>query len=88
MSRVEELARRRRALVRRCAVEREALGDLGQRVSAPLIWVDRGLSVAPWLVGLGAVAAFAARPRRLVHWGGHALDLALMLLRLRKASRD
>ena len=87
MSRVEELAQRRRALVRRCAVERDAIGGMGRRFSAPLSWVERGLSVAPWLVGLGAVAVLAARPKRLLHWGGHALDLALMLLRLRRGSR-
>ena len=87
MSRVDELARRRRALVRRCATEREAIGGLAQRISAPLIWVDRGLGVAPWIVGLGAVAMLATRPKKLLHWGGHVLDLALMLLRLRREAR-
>jgi hypothetical protein len=87
MSRVEDLARKRRMLIRRCAAERDTLAALGQRVAGPLTWVDRGLSFAPWLLGAGSVALFAARPRGLLRWGGHAFNLALMLLRLRKGSR-
>jgi hypothetical protein len=87
MSRVEDLARRRRLLIRRCAAERDAIGALGLRVAGPLTWVDRGLSLAPWLLGAGSVALFAARPRRLLRWGGHAFQLAMMLLRLRKGAR-
>ena len=87
MSRVEDLARRRRILIRRCAAERNALGALGGRVAGPLTWVDRGLSLAPWLLGAGSVALFAARPRRLLRWGGQAFQIAMMLLQLRKGAR-
>lgn len=90
---LEQLIEERQALVARCAAQRAQL-------SAAIDGVRRGLVPAqaalgawnavkahPLLIGLAAVAATAAGPRRLLSWAGTGLTLYSLVRRIAQLVR-
>jgi hypothetical protein len=92
VTRVEELSRRREALAARCAAERDEIARGWAGIHRRVTWLERGgaaiawLARRPWMLALGLVALSALGPRDLVRRAASALDVALLVLRLRSGS--
>jgi hypothetical protein len=74
VSRLDEIAARRGALLERARAEREHLGAAVAPVVARLALVDRGwakcrwVRTRPWLVVIAVAALVVARPARAMRW--------------------
>jgi hypothetical protein len=89
VTRIEDLAEQREELAARCAAERDEIAQACDAIERRAGWLRRTARVGSWLAGrrwlvaAGLVAFATLGPRGLVRRVVGALDLGLVLLRMR-----
>lgn len=79
--RTENLARKRRALLAHCAVQRGELALIVDQVEARLEPVDRGINLvrhyatSPLVLSVGVALLAFLGPRRILRWAGRSAFL-------------